>query len=635
MRSSKPTQDASKHAKPIYLGYFMRSVMDEISNLEEYQIARVKRYIEKHRHQPEYLNAHYSKTRSRTILTWAVSEGYAEIVLLLLSCKGIEVNNIYHGTDTPLTLAVNSVSALSGEMLKALLDYPGIDVNVRATRNNETALCLAVAHNKTYHAKLIFEHGGHSHGSLQQAFQYAASNGNLALLNLILQSNGIDVHADVDIELNEEKKSLLVYSVEKNRREIVKAILGYAGCTGQQNHPNIISALQLAAKNRSLDIVRIFIAKNLNGGVDLFSWAATEGHEEIIDDLLSQPGFDGNNTLIGGHNYLSWCIAHQYYAIAEKLLNHRVIIDVNARTQDGNTALKLAAKSEHQANLPVFNILISRPNIEINVQNIAGNTALITAAHSGSILELQALLKFADININLCNNNGTTPLIAACRSGYRECVDSLLAHPELAVNAIDNNLQSALIGTVIKKNPGIVKALLCINGININLQDIAGKNALMYAAELGLIDVVAMLLDHDNSSVNAQDNNGDTALILAARSHDDAIIIKALLAHGANIAIENKASYTALMAAKKAGHKGVCPLLKVMPVTAPALFIDYQQAPEFAPNPADPATAPPAPSAPALEGPESGNYSPRLFLSPAADGDNQKVVARLTPNLKG
>jgi len=156
-----------------------------------------------------------------------------------------------------------------------------------------------------------------------------------------------------------------------------------------------------------------------------------------------------------------------------------------------------------------------------------------------------------------------------------------------------------------------VKALLMRNEIDLNISDKTGKTALMYAAELGLTNVVTMLAANDVSNINSQDKNGDTALILAARSHDNAIIIETLFEYGANANIKNNTSYTAIMVAKKAAHKGICPLLKNPPV-----HLEYQAAPPYAPAafnaPSAPPMEQPAPSAPALDA--SKPSSPRLGL---------------------
>ena len=84
---------------------------------------------------------------------------------------------------------------------------------------------------------------------------------------------------------------------------------------------------------------------------------------------------------------------------------------------------------------------------------------------------------------------------------------------------------------------------------------------LMIAVKEGKADVVRALLSGNDVDVNSADGSGNTPLIEASRfGHDE--IARALIAHGANLQIKNKAGETALMLAVKNGHDDVVRILK-------------------------------------------------------------------------
>ena len=65
-------------------------------------------------------------------------------------------------------------------------------------------------------------------------------------------------------------------------------------------------------------------------------------------------------------------------------------IDVNAKSNDGNTALMQAAQEVHT---DVVRELVKDPGIDVNVKDSDGGTALIVAATNGHTKVVRTLLK--------------------------------------------------------------------------------------------------------------------------------------------------------------------------------------------------------------------------------------------------
>lgn len=540
---------------------------------EKKTIKKIKSYIEKHRHHPEYLNALESKeTHSGSILRWACFHHVTEILELLLSCDGVDVNNsvgthamvlhdaLWHIYNNPKYKIpyVNEVMML--------LNYPGTDATSRMKlRGGEYPLIYALKAGEIDIAKKILEHNGHTQDSLSDALKIAVEKGYSEFVTLLLQKNVVVT------------ESHLIQAMDADDADIVEALLNYQPFVVNPRDKNLVEALTRAAEKNNYSIVKLFVDRKLDIGVVLLPWAASQGHFDIVKTILARDDFDANTVFKDKHNYLTTLIKTSCPVTALRLLECRKEVRVNDHVACGDTALILAAGLHQKA---VVANLLARSDIEIDAQNDVGDTALHWAAKTDNLSGVTDLLRH-HANPNIQNKEGETPLIIAIKGGCTECVTELLAN----------------------------------TNTDITLINIYGKTALMYAAEKGMKEVVEQLLLRDDSNVNLQDAHGDTALILAARAHDDANIIEALLAHGADDGIKNERSHTALMVAE-VHHRSLCPLLNGYVANR----YQYQNLP--APS------APPLsvePSAPPFEETKT-QYDPGFFAPHVANGEAEKSV---------
>jgi len=179
---------------------------------------------------------------------------------------------------------------------------------------------------------------------------------------------------------------------------------------------------------------------------------------------------------------------------------------------------------------------------------------LIKVCKTGDKEACKAILENEDVDVNLQNKYGDTALIGAAYNGYTEIVELLLAHPEIDVNAQNAYGITALINAAENGRTGIVKVLLAHPEIDVNLQDVYGCTALIEAAEQGHTEIVKMLLAHPDIDVNTQDEYGSTALYWATKRRHTKII-KLLLAHpDVDVNLQNQRGTTALIKAAGKGH---------------------------------------------------------------------------------
>ena len=100
--------------------------------------------------------------------------------------------------------------------------------------------------------------------------------------------------------------------------------------------------------------------------------------------------------------------------------------DVNMRNCDGTVAINTACEHNHTA---ILSILLNHPNININITNIYGSSAIFTCCGVSSSYEsLLLLLSDARTDINLTDKWGWTCLMMACYYDNIKHIKLLLAY---------------------------------------------------------------------------------------------------------------------------------------------------------------------------------------------------------------
>ncbi|KAJ8285343.1 hypothetical protein GJAV_G00025750 [Gymnothorax javanicus] len=150
-------------------------------------------------------------------------------------------------------------------------------------------------------------------------------------------------------------------------------------------------------------------------------------------------------------------------------------------------------------------------------------------------------------------------------SAFREVSPAVLQH---VVNMADANGNTALHYSVSHSNFDIVKKLLEADVCNVNHQNKAGYTPIMLAALAAVetakdMSIVGELFS--KGDVNAKASQaGQTGLMLAV-SHGRMDMVKALLACGADVNIQDDEGSTALMCASEHGHVEMVKLLLAQP----------------------------------------------------------------------
>jgi ankyrin repeat protein len=223
--------------------------------------------------------------------------------------------------------------------------------------------------------------------------------------------------------------------------------------------------------------------------------------------------------------------------LATELLDRGASVD--ARDRLGARPLSHAARSGH---LDMVDLLLAR-GAPVDARNLAGSTALYFAAERGHVGIVQRLID-RGADVNLTGQSGASPVAAAAYAGRDMVMRLLLAHGADGRRADDTG-KPPVVYAAAGGQLGIVKQLLALD-IDVNARYANDLTLLMWAsgpdeavAEAQALDIVSYLLDA-GAKIDDRDARGRTALMIAAEGNHPAIV-KALLAHGADPALADKA----------------------------------------------------------------------------------------------
>jgi ankyrin repeat protein len=152
------------------------------------------------------------------------------------------------------------------------------------------------------------------------------------------------------------------------------------------------------------------------------------------------------------------------------------------------------ASSEGHDEIVMF--LLAQRNIEINIQNSEGNSALHIAVHKIHIDVVRTLLSRRDvIRLNLRNNSNETPLHLVCEREY-------------------NHSRNLSTNRKREDNKAIATLLVNQQGIELNPKDKDGITPFLRASVAHDEDVLEVLLHQTEVDLHATDNNGNSAVHL-------------------------------------------------------------------------------------------------------------------------
>ena len=229
---------------------------------------------------------------------------------------------------------------------------------------------------------------------------------------------------------------------------------------------------------------------------------------------------------------------------------------VSLRAQPDASLLINAVREGNNAKV----ISLLKERVDVNAVEGDGATVLHWAVYLDDT-DTTTLLIQGGADVNTSNDYGVTPLGLASRNGNAHILRQLLkagADPNdsrHAVNAGETPLMLAA-------RSGQVEAVTTLLDVetDVNAKETwNGQSALMWATAEGHVSVVRALIAH-GADIHARSNSGATALLFAARKGSPGSV-RALLAAGADVNVQRPDGATPLLVAVINGHEDLVDLL--------------------------------------------------------------------------
>lgn len=287
------------------------------------------------------------------------------------------------------------------------------------------------------------------------------------------------------------------------------------------------------------------------------SWAASEGHQEVLKLLLDIGKVDMDAKDYYGRTPLSWASGNGQEAIVELLLDRKV--DVNSKDNAGETPLLWATQDGHEA---VVKLLLSRKAVEVDCRDNNGWTPLLWAVRRKDESLIKLLLDTCQADVESQNKHGETPLSWAATKGNRAIVKLLLDSSDADVEAKSTDGRTLLSMASEAGQEATVKLLLDTGKADVNSKDSIGQTPLLLAAKSKHEAVIKLLLETSKVDVDWKDSFGKTALLWAARNGQEAVVQLLLDTGKVDVNSRDDYSWTPLGCATEKGYGAIVKLLQ-------------------------------------------------------------------------
>ncbi|CAL1299963.1 unnamed protein product [Larinioides sclopetarius] len=503
-------------------------------------------------------NVNFKSDMDFVPLHYAASGGHFEVVKLLL-LKGAETSAQTVLGLTPLHSAMDSGDVAT---ITVLLQH-GAEVKA-SYLDGFTPLHFAVGYGRSAASKLLMEDGadvafpsgdgttpldiaahlGHFElvaeflnssdtNSKIQAFQNAASKGNLAVVKLLFTSG-------VAVNLLLESIALHI-AAEEGHTDTVKFLLDEGADINAQDC-NGDTALHLSSLNVRKEVVQLLIERKadiliknnsgtfplerivLNGMTDLLI------KEEVVIDFSyandTSPFHYG--AFYGDINFVNYCIQKG--------------CPIDIRTNSGSTALLLATLG---GRVEIVNFLLDNGS-DIDAEDQKGCNALKHAVNSNNKKILELLIKKG---ANLSAAKERTLFLSAVTQGHEDIVDFFLSrNPNIGTSNSEIS-EFPLHTAVYFGHVTIVKKMLeKVKKDEINVKDKSSKTPLIIAAERDHCEIAQILLSN-GADPSISSKYGDLPLLIAVEKGSSKMV-EILLNSGAGNDSNGKTS-TELATASK------------------------------------------------------------------------------------
>jgi len=243
------------------------------------------------------------------------------------------------------------------------------------------------------------------------------------------------------------------------------------------------------------------------------------GIVEVVAALVEVRGCDINGGCYSGRTPLSWAAYNGHEEVVKILLGRGEVIPDKANRL-GQTPLSDAAQNGHEE---VVKMLLRREEVNPN-GSCNSSSPLLRAVQNGHEGVTKILLGRKEVDPNKPDKDGRTPLSHAASHGHEGAVKILLRREEVNPDKPDNNGQTPLLYAAEYGCEGVVKILLGREEVNPDRPSIYGSTPLLCAARAGQDGIVKILLGRQEVNTDTLNCWGETPLSCATEGEYEKVV---------------------------------------------------------------------------------------------------------------
>jgi ankyrin repeat protein len=378
-----------------------------------------------------------------------------------------------------------------------------------------------------------------------------------AVLNMLLERN-----ADVSIH-NIKGETPLFLAVDQSRTELIPLLLSRGSDIFAANNSGVTPferALQLGGTVLDELITEDTVKQSdNNGNTPILAAVRLNASADVVREILDVKDINVNARNQEGDTALHIAVRQNNAASGDLLISRGANVFLQnakgdsplyltffspggmrdwmlsgpvltAKDSQDNTILHKAA--EWKLDNVIAGIVQRGANVE--AKNVLGETPLFVAVHINSASTVRSLVN-AGASLNTRDPLGNTALHAAVRWDAQAAAEALIG-AKIDINAYNLYGNTPLHDSV-KLGRFALQQLLVQRGANPEVRDGEGNTALMVAVTMGNFRAADHLV-RAGADANTRNNDGDTPLLLAVRS-ERSDLVKLLIDKGAQIHARN------------------------------------------------------------------------------------------------
>ena len=338
--------------------------------------------------------------------------------------------------------------------------------------------------------------------------------------------------APVDIRQPPQDRAADLIKSE-NIEGLAKALTDSSSFINQLQSKNGKSLLTIAAEEGSIDAMKLLV----KSGIDITLVDKTDspaiihasrfGYNKVVEFLIQVADINSFE-LLKRENALMTACRFKQEETAILLINSG--ISLTHTNENNDDALLTALKFQ------CFNVakLLVEKGCSINSISSNGNRIITRCAFDNREDTLDFVLNCPEVDVNVKNLNGETALMIASRHGHDSIVLKLLQQERININEVDSFGRSALYIALASNKQATINLLLSSTmALDVNIADHFGVSPLMLACQKQLPILIVEKILKRGGFINSMDRSMFTPLMYACMcgSQD---LISLLLRHGAD-----------------------------------------------------------------------------------------------------